>query len=102
MRTEIPAPILTPLDLREALAVRGITQQGFARITGRNPRTIRRWCDERRLAPFDIFTATFITVALDKFDKTTGTLDPASSMGSDASADPAASPDPASSSPSNP
>ena len=68
MRTDIPAPILTPLDLREALAARGITQQGFARITGRNPRTIRRWCDERRSEPFDIFTATFIGVALDKFD----------------------------------
>lgn len=61
-------PILFPSDLREALAVRGITQQGFARLTGRNPRTIRRWCDERRLAPYDIFTSTFITVALDKFD----------------------------------
>ena len=86
-------PILFPSDLRAALAVRGITQQGFARITGRNPRTIRRWCDERRLAPFDIFTATFITVALDKFD---------ASVTATASNGPAACPDPASSSPSNP
>lgn len=90
MRTDIPAPILTPSDLRDALAVRGITQQGFARLTGRNPRTIRRWCDERRLAPFDIFTATFIGVALDAFDRSNQAA---------ASNDPAASPDPASSSP---
>lgn len=76
-------PVRTPLDLRAALAVRGITQQGFARLTGRNPRTIRRWCDERRLAPFDIFTATFITVALDKFD---------ASVTATASNDPAACP----------
>lgn len=60
--------ILTPLALRAALSERGITQQGFARLTGRNPRTVRRWCDERRLEPFDIFTATFITVSLDRFD----------------------------------
>ena len=60
--------ILTPLDLRAALSERGISQQGFARLTGRNPRTVRRWCDERRLDPFDIFTATFITVALDRLD----------------------------------
>lgn len=86
-------PILFPLDLREALAVRGITQQGFARLTGCNPRTIRRWCDERRSSPFDIFTSTFITVALDKFD---------ASVTATASDDPAACPDPASSSPSNP
>lgn len=61
--------ILTPLDLRAALSERGITQQGFARLTGRNPRTVRRWCDERRLEPFDIFTATFISVALTTIDQ---------------------------------
>jgi hypothetical protein len=92
MNATSPLLVLTPTDLRAALAARGITQQGFARITGRNPRTIRRWCDERRLAPFDIFTRTFITVALDTFDKTTATLDPASSMGADASSNPTASP----------
>jgi hypothetical protein len=92
MNATPPLLVSTPLDLREALAARGITQQGFARLTGRNPRTIRRWCDERRLAPFDIFTRTFITVALDKFDKTTGTLDPAASIGADASSNPTASP----------
>lgn len=86
-------PVRTPFDLREALSARGITQQGFARITGRNPRTIRRWCDERRSDPFDIFTATFINVALDAFDRSNQAA---------ASNDPAASPDPASSPPSNP
>ena len=73
--------VLTPLDLREALSARGITQQGFARLTGRNPRTVRRWCDQRRSDPFDIFTATFITVALDTFDASvtaTASTDPAS------------------------
>jgi hypothetical protein len=58
----------TPRQLRAALSKRGITQQGFARLTGRNPRTVRRWCDERRPEPFDVFTRTFITVALDRFD----------------------------------
>lgn len=91
MNATSPGLVLTPSDLREALSARGITQQGFARITGRNPRTIRRWCDERRLDPFDIFTRTFITVALDTFDKTTATLDPTSSMGPDASPEPASS-----------
>lgn len=105
MRTDFPAPILTPSDLRAALAVRGITQQGFARLTGRNPRTIRRWCDERRTAPYDIFTATFITVALDAFDRSNQAAasdGPASSFEADAPSNPTASPDPASSSPSNP
>lgn len=60
--------ISRPSDLRAALSKRGLTQQGFARLTGRNPRTIRRWCDERRPEPFDVFTRTFITVALDRFD----------------------------------
>lgn len=95
MRTDFSAPILTPSDLRDALAVRGITQQGFARITGRNPRTIRRWCDERRSAPFDIFTATFINVALDKFDASvtaTASDGPASSVEADAPSNPTASP----------
>jgi hypothetical protein len=69
MNATSPLLVLTPTDLRAALAARGITQQGFARITGRNPRTIRRWCDDRRLAPFDIFTRTFIGVSLDKFDE---------------------------------
>jgi len=71
--------VLTTSDLRAALSERGISQQGFARLTGRNPRTVRRWCDERRLEPFDIFTATFITVALDRFDASIG---PASSPAS--------------------
>ena len=92
MNATSPLLVLTPSDLRAALAVRGITQQGFARLTGRNPRTIRRWCDERRLDPFDVFTRTFITVALDKFDKATGTLDPTASIGADASSNPTASP----------
>jgi hypothetical protein len=61
--------ILTASDLRAALSERGISQQGFARLTGRNPRTVRRWCDERRLEPFDIFTATFISVALTTIDQ---------------------------------
>jgi len=71
--------VLTTSDLRAALSERGISQQGFARLTGRNPRTVRRWCDERRLEPFDIFTATFITVALDRLDASVG---PASSPAS--------------------
>jgi len=61
--------VLTTSDLRAALSERGISQQGFARLTGRNPRTVRRWCDERRLEPFDIFTATFISVALTNIDQ---------------------------------
>lgn len=72
--------ILTASDLRAALSERGISQQGFARLTGRNPRTVRRWCDERRLEPFDIFTATFITVALDRFDASIGPASSAASL----------------------
>lgn len=78
----------TPRQLRAALSERGLSQQGLARLAGVDPRTTRRWCDERAgsdrqlgLGPIAI-----ISLALDRFDASnraaasTGSNDTASSL----------------------
>jgi DNA-binding transcriptional regulator YiaG len=34
---------MTPIALRASLAALGMSQSGFARLTGSNTRTVRRW-----------------------------------------------------------
>lgn len=58
----------TPAWLRAALESRGLTQQALARLTGCDPRTIRRWCDPRRAAPLRPAPVALIRSALTRHD----------------------------------
>lgn len=88
--------IYLPADLRAALSERGLSQQGFARLVGCNPRTIRRWCDPRRPDNFNLYTRCAIASALEGFDRDNRANRDEQAA---ASCDPAASSDPASSTP---
>jgi hypothetical protein len=73
----------TPREIRAGLAARNLSQQALARLVGANPRTVRRWSDERlgedrQLA---LGSIAMIGLALDQFDasqKSSGSDNPAS------------------------
>jgi transcriptional regulator with XRE-family HTH domain len=54
----------TPSQLRVALAGRNISQQRLARLAGVNPRTVRRWCDDRQGDDRQLALATVALVGL--------------------------------------
>lgn len=60
----------TPRQLRAALSERGLSQQALARLAGVDPRTTRRWCDERAGSDrrLGLGPAAILSVALGKFD----------------------------------
>jgi len=63
----------TPAWLRAALESRGLSQQALARLTGCDPRTIRRWCDPRRTAPLRPAPVALIRAALTRHDSEAAT-----------------------------
>lgn len=63
----------TAAGLRAALESRGLTQQALARLTGCDPRTIRRWCDPRRTAPLRPAPVALIRAALTQHDSESAT-----------------------------
>jgi transcriptional regulator with XRE-family HTH domain len=102
--TDAPTPVRnthpeTPRQLRAALSDRGLSQQALARLAGVDPRTTRRWCDERAGSdrPLALGPIAIISLALDRFDasiRATASQDPAASPASTASTgsnDPASS-----------
>lgn len=84
----------TPRQLRAALSERGLSQQALARLAGVDPRTTRRWCDERAGSdrPLALGPIAIISLALDRFDASnraaasTGSNDPAASPAFDSPA----------------
>ena len=96
--TDVHSPVRithpeTPRQLRAALSERGLSQQALARLAGVDPRTTRRWCDERAGSdrPLALGPIAIISLALDRFDastRATAPQDPAASTGSN---DPASS-----------
>ena len=73
--TDVQSPVRithpeTPRQLRAALSERGLSQQGLARLAGVDPRTARRWCDERAGSDrrLGLGPTAIISIALDKFD----------------------------------
>jgi len=51
-------------DLRAALAEIGISQAAFADLAGVNPRTVRRWVDQRREEPLSRYATMVIEQTL--------------------------------------
>ncbi len=86
----------TPRQLRAALSERGLSQQALARLAGVDPRTARRWCDERAGSdrPLALGPIAIISVALYRFDasiRAAASQDPAAAPASTAPPDPASS-----------
>ena len=51
-------------DLRAALSEIGISQAAFADLAGVNPRTVRRWVDQRRQEPLSRYARMVIEQTL--------------------------------------
>ena len=60
-------------DLRAALAEIGISQAAFADLAGVNPRTVRRWVDQRRQEPLSRYARMVIEQTLETARKSRNT-----------------------------